>query len=105
MNELRKIYESRLPALQRGKSRLESVLLRVAAGIEDKRLVRAEVRTVRIKELSSVQRKAEKNGWGTSEVPSRCGDLVGGRVICNNMEDVYRFSVLRCLVWVATISI
>src|SRR5260370_14962601 len=55
-------------------------------------LVRAEFKgDVRIKELTSLRRKAEKNGWQANEVLAVCGDLVGGRVVCNNVEDVYRF--------------
>ncbi len=56
--------------------------------------MRAEVLGVRIKDLSSVQRKAESSGWEADQALSRCGDLIGGRVVCNNVEDVQRFAEL-----------
>ena len=62
MTELRDIYEGKGPVLRRAEDRLRSILEGVVATIEDKTLVRAEVRSIRIKELSSLQRKAESNG-------------------------------------------
>ena len=92
--ELREIYESRFPALARAEDRLRSILERIVATIEDKTLVRAEVRCVRIKQLPNLKRKALANGWTADEALTRCGDLVGGRVVCNNVEDVRRFAEL-----------
>ena len=94
MAELREIYEGKGPVLCRAKKRLRSILKSVVARIEDKNLVRAEIHSLRIKDLSSLQRKAEKNKWDADQALSRCGDLIGGRVVCNNVEDVYRFSEL-----------
>lgn len=94
MTELRDIYEGKGPVLRRAEDRLRSILEGVVATIEDKTLVRAEVRSIRIKELSSLQRKAESNGWEADQVLSRCSDLIGGRVVCNNVEDVHRFAEL-----------
>ena len=94
MAELRKIYKDKYPVFRRAKNRLRSILKEVVTTIEDKTLVRAEVRSVRIKELSSLQRKAENNGRDADQALSRCGDLIGGRVLCNNVEDVYRFAEL-----------
>lgn len=94
MSELSEAYERKKPALHRAARELESILKKIAAGIEDKNLVRAEVRSIRTKELSSVERKAQENGWSASASLAECGDLVGGRVVCNNLEDVYRFAEL-----------
>jgi hypothetical protein len=63
MATLEDIYNRRTPAIERGARKLRSLLAEVVAAIEDKRLVRAEVRSVRIKELSSVERKAAEKGW------------------------------------------
>lgn len=87
-------YERRYPALRRADERLQSILKSLAAAIEDKTLVRAEVRPSRIKGVAELERKARKNQWGPDDALSRCGDLVGGRVVCNNVEDVYRFAEL-----------
>lgn len=71
-----------------------SALRGVAAQIEDRALVRAEVGTARIKTLASVHRKARQNGWNDNAALNNCGDLVGARVVCNNIVDVYRFTEL-----------
>ena len=94
MAEIREVYENKAPVLDHAADRLRSILESVVATIEDKTLVRAEVRRVRIKELSSVQRKAESSGWKADQALSRCSDLIGGRVVCNNVEDVQRFAEL-----------
>ena len=91
MDDLAKHYRRRRKVLLEARNRLRSVLLTVVAKIEDKKLVRAEVGDVRVKELTSLRRKAGKNGWQANEALSACGDLVAGRVVCNNIEDVYRF--------------
>lgn len=94
MAKLPQIYKRKLPALLRAKDRLRSILEKVIATIEDRKLVRANIRRLRIKKLSSVQRKADKNGWSVEEALWRCSDLIGARVVCNNIEDVYRFREL-----------
>jgi putative GTP pyrophosphokinase len=94
MATLRDIYDGRTPALERAGRRLRSILAEVVAAIEDRTLVRAEVRSVRLKGLSSVERKAAAKRWKAEEALSACSDLIGGRVVCNNIEDVYRFAEL-----------
>lgn len=94
LSNLREAYEERLQAFRRAEERLQSMLESVVAKIEDKTLVRAELRGVRIKEIASLQRKAESNGWDGDQALSRCSDLIGGRVVCNNVEDVHRFAEL-----------
>ncbi|MDD9869881.1 MAG: hypothetical protein OXU50_08370 [Gammaproteobacteria bacterium] len=94
MNKLSKIYRSKEPALLCAEKRLKSILKSVVNEIEDKRLVRATVTEVRRKRSKSIQQKAKKEGWDTSEALSLCKDLVGGRVVCNNIEDVRRFAEL-----------
>ena len=94
MRDLTKVYEQRGPALQRARRRLQSILVGVVASIKDKTLVRAEVTSLRVKGLSSLKRKAVEKGWKAEEALSACSDLIGGRVVCNNIEDVYRFAEL-----------
>lgn len=94
LSALNEIYEKRNAALQQAERRVQSILGEVVARIEDKTLVRAEVRSVRVKTLSSLERKAAANGWKAEEAFSACSDLIGGRVVCNNIEDVYRFAEL-----------
>ena len=50
--------------------------------------------------------KAEKNGWQANQALSACCDIVGGRVVCNNIEDVYRFvELLREALPAGTVAI
>ncbi len=91
MDDLAKHYRRRRKVLFEARNRLRSILRSVVAKIEDKKLVRAEFGDVRVKELTSLRRKVEKNGWQANEALSACGDLIAGRVVCNNIEDVYRF--------------
>jgi len=85
------LYKRRKPAMRTGLRLLRSLVRETIASIEDPSLVRAELRSVRVKTLESVARKAEKNGWAPKDALWRCGDLIGCRVVCNNVEDVYRF--------------
>src|SRR6266540_3247345 len=94
MTTLKDIYDRRTPAIERAGRQLQSLLAEVVAAIEDRTLVRAEVRSVRLKKHSSVERKAAAKGWEAEEALWACSDLIGGRVVCNNIEDMYRFAEL-----------
>lgn len=87
-------YARMRPAMERAGARLRALLLDVIGGIEDRKLVRAEIDDVRIKELASLKRKARKAGWEGDSALWGCSDLIAGRVVCNNVEDVYRFEEL-----------
>lgn len=94
MTELSQLYRDRLPRFRNAKERLRSLLNSVVKAIEDDRLVRAEVRNIRIKTLKSIKQKARTSGRDAKQVLSDCSDLVGGRVVCNNIQDVHRFAHL-----------
>ena len=94
MSEFDEIYRAKRPALERAEAQLRSLLEAVVSQIEDRRLVRAELDDVRSKCLSELNSKATKFGWSAEDAFTRCSDLVGGRVVCNNVEDVYRFEEL-----------
>jgi putative GTP pyrophosphokinase len=99
MREFDEIYRSKRPALARAEAQLRSLLEAVVGQVEDRKLVRAEFDDVRSKSLSELKGKATKFGWSAGEAFVCCSDLVGGRVVCNNVEDVYRFEQLlkECL--------
>ena len=94
MSDFEETYARQRSALERAAKRLHALLREVVGRIEDKELVRAEFDDVRAKELPSLKRKAKREGWGPEEALTICNDLVGGRVVCNNVEDVYRFAEL-----------
>ena len=99
MSEFDEIYKRNRPALARAEAQLRSLLEAVVGQIEDRKLVRAEFDDVRSKCLSELKSKAGRFGWSAEHAFIRCSDLVGGRVVCNNVEDVYRFEELlkECL--------
>lgn len=99
MSAFDEAYERRRPALERAVRQLKLLLRDVVGRIEDRRLVRAEFDDVRPKGLSSLKRKARRAGWSPDDALSQCPDLVAGRVVCTNVEDVYRFEALlrECL--------
>lgn len=94
MSTLHDAYSQVRPLLEHAANRLRSLLQDVVGRIEDRRLVRVEFDAVRPKTPASLARKAREAGWSPDETLSRCPDLVGGRVGCNNVEDVYRFEAL-----------
>src|SRR5260221_4432387 len=99
MSEFDEIYKRKRPALAPAEAQLRSLLEAVVGQIEDRKLVRAEFDDVRSKWLSELKSKARKFEWSAEDAFIRCSDLVGGRVVCNNVEDVYRFEELlkECL--------
>lgn len=94
MTTFREAYNRTRPALKRATDRLTSLLQDVVGQIEDPKLVRAKFGAVRPKGVTGLERKARDAGWTPDEALSRCCDLIGGRVVCNNVEDVYRFEAL-----------
>ena len=99
MSKFLQAYSQTRPKLELAADRLQSLLLDVVGRIEDLKLVRVELDGIRIKAAASLERKARDAGWTPDEALSLCPDLVGARVVCNNVEDVYRFEALlrECL--------
>ncbi len=94
MDELQDRYENSVGSLRRAEARLRSILAEIVTSIEDRKLVRAELTGVRVKTLESIRRKATVHRWPAATAITRCADLIGARVVCNNVEDVYRFAEL-----------
>lgn len=84
-------YRGKRKSLQKARAKLRSLLKEAITQIEDKQLVRAQLGSVRIKDIGSLRKKAAKNDWSAERAFRECGDLVGGRVVCSNTKDVYRF--------------
>lgn len=58
--------------------------------VGDPNLVRAEPSRPRIKSFDSLNRKASKKGWKGKAAIENATDLVGFRIVCNNLQDVSR---------------
>lgn len=100
-DELARAYADQLPDLEAAAEQLKDLLKETIGRLPHGRLVRAHLprphsrdgtENPRIKSLESLRRKAEANGWDPEEAVRKAADLVGGRVVCNNREDVYRFA-------------
>jgi ppGpp synthetase/RelA/SpoT-type nucleotidyltranferase len=98
IKELQQIYEEMLPNLKKAEGKLREAIERAIAEVEDKWLTRAQLRGTRVKTFDSLRRKAETKGLEPHKVVLHVGDLVGARVVCNNIDDVYRFRELLCRV-------
>lgn len=94
MDEFDEAYEKRKPALKRAAEQLHFILRGVVDHIEDRRLVRAGPIQIRIKSRQSLKRKAKIKGWSVEQALSQTPDLVGGRVIVNNLVDIHRVEAL-----------
>jgi ppGpp synthetase/RelA/SpoT-type nucleotidyltranferase len=53
-------------------------------------LVKGALDKPRVKSLASIARKAKDKGWSVEETIEKCWDFVGFRVVCNNLQDLYR---------------
>ena len=87
-------YKNELPYLKQVKGLLKEILRDVIHGLDDPKLVRARAEKPRIKEPDSLARKAWQRRWRSDQALWLADDLIGDRVVCNNIEDVYRFREL-----------
>ena len=87
-------YKDNLEYLKRVENFLRKCIDHVMHEIDDPKLVRARPGEFRIKEPDSLARKAQQRGWRPDQALWSADDLIGVRVVCNNIEDVYRFREL-----------
>lgn len=73
-------------AMQCLRARIEGALRKLG----DPYLVRGHISGARIKPFASVRRKAGQRTWKFTEALSRAQDIVGFRLVCNNLQDVRR---------------
>src|SRR5262245_12780313 len=86
---------SRVKSLaERARDDLNQRILKAVGALEDRNLVRIRLADSRIKSPSSLIRKAQQHGWSFEESLSKTWDLVGLRLVCNNLQDVRRVADL-----------
>lgn len=83
-------YRRTLPVLERCKEEGRAVLTTLLGPLAGSHLVRVSITEARVKSLSSISKKTERNGWQPSDAIQQATDLVGFRVVCSNTEDLYR---------------
>ena len=89
---LRDAYQRLLPTLQRAREEAQAALVSILGGLGGGQLVRAYLADGRIKSFASVADKLERKKIGPNQLLDAVGDLIGFRIVCNNVEDVYRIN-------------
>ncbi len=93
--ELREAYDFLLPRFRDAQDALLKLIRQAILRIEDNRIVRAHLRDYRIKQFDSLWRKVKQQGLlSNKDACLLINDVVGARVTCNTIEDVYRFREL-----------
>jgi ppGpp synthetase/RelA/SpoT-type nucleotidyltranferase len=87
---LRSQYAEQKPVLDKALGEIREIALRQIGRLKDHSLVRAQVAEARVKELPSLWAKAQRNEWRPDEALTNATDLIGLRLVCNNLEDVER---------------
>lgn len=83
-----------LPLVEVAKGVLEKMLAQAIGGIGDPFLVRARLDPPRIKTPASIGRKARRDKRTADEALPQTPDLLGFRIVCNNLQDVRRCTEL-----------
>ena len=83
-------YGRLLPSLRRAREEAQAAFVSILGSLEEGQLVRAQLVGSRIKSRQSVQAKLERKGARSDQLLDAVGDLLGFRIVCNNVEDVYR---------------
>ncbi len=87
-------YQKVLPFMEEAAKLLGKHIGGALAALGDPYLVRGRVDSHRIKRPESIKRKAKRKKWTFDEALEKATDLVGYRLICNNLQDVERASDL-----------
>ena len=69
---------------------LKRQIIAALGKLGDPHLIRARVTRTRIKSLASLRRKAAEHGWSVPEALSKARDVIGFRIVCNNLQDARR---------------
>src|SRR5260370_3129254 len=69
---------------------LKRQLVSALRKLGDPHLIRARVARSRIKTLASLRRKAAEHGWSIPAALANARDVIGFRIVCNNLQDARR---------------
>jgi ppGpp synthetase/RelA/SpoT-type nucleotidyltranferase len=90
MSDDDKPYVRVLPLLKAASAEIARRLGEAHRSLGDPYLVRWSVRPGRLKFLPSLKRKAGEHGWTFDEALGKADDVIGHRIVCNNVQDVER---------------
>jgi|SRR5450759_156607 len=83
-------YEELHPLLKRCAAEAREILITIVGQLTGSHLIRGQVAEARVKRLSSIQKKADREGWTDEQALELLTDAVGFRIVCSNIEDAYR---------------
>jgi putative GTP pyrophosphokinase len=86
--DFEKEYQARRATYDRARVDLEGKLQRLIEDLEKDGLFRASVAKSRVKEADSIRKKSERDHIPLDEALDVLKDIVGVRIVCNNLEDV-----------------
>jgi ppGpp synthetase/RelA/SpoT-type nucleotidyltranferase len=84
------IYGNAIPLLELAEKAVGRRIQEAFRRLGDPFLVRQKVQEHRIKSFKSLQRKAKDRKWSMTQAIAQANDIVGYRVVCNNLQDVER---------------
>lgn len=87
-------YKSLEPILNKCIAELKRIIETQLGKIQNPRLVRIRLTEARIKSLRSLWEKTQKKKWKRQDIFTKVKDLVGFRIVCANIEDIYRVKEL-----------
>jgi len=91
---LKKEYKSLEPILHKCRAELKRIIIVWLGKVQNPELARIRLTESRVKLLTSLWKKAQKKKWKVQEILKEIKDLVGFRIVCANIEDVYHIKEL-----------
>lgn len=83
-------YADALRLAKVAQEQVAEAIARARAALGSPELVRGRMDEPRIKSPASIQREGNERGWTPEQALRECEDLLGLRMICNNLQDVER---------------
>ena len=88
--ELERQYNAIKPALERCQREVYAILVGLIGSMGAGQLIRARLSEPRMKSLPSARAKIARQSLGAANPLEKIDDLVGFRIVCNNLEDLRR---------------
>jgi ppGpp synthetase/RelA/SpoT-type nucleotidyltranferase len=84
------LYKEARRLAKSARAQIKTEILSTLRRLGDPHLIRARIARSRIKTLESLRRKAAGHGWSFPEALSRARDIIGFRIVCDNLQDARR---------------
>src|SRR3990167_10696375 len=90
MDEFKKTYPALHRHLEAAKEKIHALIVEELGKIGHRYLLRMRLTESRPKKLHSLIQKAKRYDWKPDEILKKMQDVLGFRIVCSNIEDVYR---------------